>query len=275
MSGSHTIVRLGLEGDRARRAAKALDAERRALEAAVRRTLPYLTRRKIKVEAHAPTPTHHTDAMPDLAPPVHVTRVRFGSARGALVLDGKAIAHGLDGVLGGAMGSVPELDAAGLSPAQTALAARLAAGLVEGFAAPFAELGVRLSAVPEDDPSPAGGLLVSCAVRIGEGATAGTIVVLVPAAVVAQADAAGAPAEDVQPRTAAALAQVEVDLVAELGRVRVPLARLATLREGDVLRLPIALDASARVRVSDRVVFRARPTTAGQQIAVAIERHGD
>lgn len=274
MSGSDALVRLGLGSDRARRARDVLGAEKRTLEGAVKRTLPYLVRKKIRVEATPPRAVVFGDALSELVAPLHVTPVDIGGARGALVLDGRAIAHGLDGVLGGS-GELPELDPSGLSPAQLALSVRLARGLLDGFAPVFAKLGIRLVPVEGDASGAAGGLLVACAVTIGEDDKLGSIVLLVPAGAVPDGQPGVAKPKELEPRTAAALAHVDVDVVAELGRVRLPLRRLANLKVGDVVRLPLPLDTVASVRVSDAVLFRGRPTTSGPQIAIAIEGRGE
>ncbi len=274
MSGSDALVRLGLSSDRARRATAVLAAERRSLESAVKRTLPYLSRRKIKVSALEPSPVIYGDALGELLAPMHVMAVDVGGARGALVVDGKAVAHGLDGVLGGS-GELPELDPSGLSPAQSALAVRLARGLLEAFASVLGKLGMRLTESAEDAGGAPGGLLVACAVTIGEDETRGTILLLVPAGAVPEG-ALGVPKVLLaQTRTAAAMAQVDVEVVAELGRVRLPLRRLAGLRVGDVVRLPLPLDTAATVRVSTSVIFRGKPTTSGPQIAILIDARGE
>jgi flagellar motor switch protein FliM len=110
--------------------------------------------------------------------------------------------------------------------------------------------------------------------EIGSGDNAGRIVLLLPVSESGSVVPAGlaAPTEE---RTAEALGHVDVDLVVELGRAVLPLARVASLAVGDVLRVPLPLDAAARVRVGSTVLFRGRPTTSGHQIAVAIDRHGD
>lgn len=72
---SDALVRLSLESDRARRAKAVLAAERRSLEGAVKRTLPYLVRKKIKVEATAPQAVLWSDALAALVQPMHITSI--------------------------------------------------------------------------------------------------------------------------------------------------------------------------------------------------------
>lgn len=133
MSDVQGLVKLGLGGDRARRACERLAGEQRALESAVRRSLPYLARRKIPVMAEAARPALRTEVIEPMARPFYVSPLCVGNgarATGALVIDAKAVSHGLDGMLGSGRGGLPELDPAGLTPPQVALAARLARSLV-------------------------------------------------------------------------------------------------------------------------------------------------
>jgi flagellar motor switch protein FliM len=287
----HALLRLGLAGERAKRAEERLKAEQKQLEGAIRRTLPYLVRRKISVMAHEVRCVLLDEVIDNVARPFHVTPIRAGErAVGALVLDGPAIAHCLDGVLGAGRNEPTALDASGLSPAQSALALRLARGLVASFGEALARIGVTLEPPPESNASLAAtaralppasqnsdpsGLLVACTIRIGDGDNAGHITLMVPAAGLDKGPSGQAPRTEPEPKTVAALANVELDVVVELGRVKLPLARLATMKVGDVLRLPLPVDAKANLRVGERALFRGRPTTRGAQIAVEIARHGD
>jgi flagellar motor switch protein FliM len=270
------LVKLGLGGDRARRACERLSLEQRALESAVRRSLPYLARRKIPVAAEAARTALRTEVMDPMARPFYVSPLCVGNgmrATGALVIDAKAVSHGLDGMLGSGRGGLPELDPAGLTPPQVALAARLARSLVGAFDEVLRPLGAPLAIADEAPGGQGGSVLVACAVRIGEGDTAGTIVLLVPATAIETKGAAEAEPPDAGP-TQEAVAEVELEVVAELGRVRLALTRIATLRVGDVLRLPLSVDAPARLHVGGHGLFFGKPTTRGSQIAVEISGHG-
>lgn len=276
MSDANALVKLGIAGDLPRRACDRLRAEQRALEGAVRRALPYLGRRKVAVTAEPVIAALHADAMAGLARPFHVTALGVGvggRSAGALVLDGHAIASGLDGMLGSGRGDPPVLDPAGLTPAQVALAARLARGLVAAFGDVLERVGCALSIASDPDAEQHGALVV-CTVRLGEGESAGHIVVLLPAAAVEVDGHVDETSEKVDPRTHAALAEVELEVVAELGRVRLPLARLASLRVGDLIRLPLSVDAPLRLHVGGRALFEGKPTVRGSQIAVEVLRHG-
>jgi flagellar motor switch protein FliM len=277
MSDAHALLKLGMSGDRARRACDRLTAEQRGLEGAVRRALPYLVRRKVAVTAEPAAPALHADAVSGLARPFHVTALRVGvggRSAGALILDGNAIASGLDGMLGSGNGEPPQLDPAGLSAAQAALAARLARGLVAAFDEVLRRAGSALAIATEAASDPQGALVV-CSVRIGEGESAGHIVILLPAAAIevhGRVDEASP--QKIDPKTHAAMNEVELEVVAELGRVRLPLARLASLRVGDMIRLPLPVDAPLRLHVGGHSLFEGKPTIRGSQIAVEVLRHG-
>ncbi len=272
MSDRNALVRLGEESDRAKRACERLATLGRTFEAAVRRALPYLVRQKVAIAAQPTKPGLVHAHAAELRGPRHATALKIGPRlTGLLVLDGPMVARALDGVLGG-RGDVATLDESGLSPAQIALASRVSRGLVIAFDEVLAKIGIRIEAM--HDGLPEGALFVSLALRVGEGDTAGHIMVVLPAAAldVGPALALFAPT---QAKTRAAVAEAEVDVVAELARVPIPLSKLASLKVGDVLRLPVSIDAPARVRVGGLPVHAGRPTTSGAQIAIAIERHGD
>ena len=73
-------------------------------------------------------------------------------------------------------------------------------------------------------------------------------------------------------RMAAVVVEVEVDVVVELGKIKLRLSRLATLAVGDVVHLSLSLDEHAHVCAGGAVLFRGRPTTSGATIAIAIDR---
>jgi flagellar motor switch protein FliM len=278
MSDAQSLVKLGLASDRARRACERMTTLQRALEGAIRRSLPYIVRRKIAVTAEVPRPALEADVIAALTRPFHVTPLRVGgSARtsGALVLDGNAIAHGLDGLLGGGRGEVTALDTSGLSAAQSALATRLARGLVAAFAEVLAAAGTTIEiATDAGARGQQGAVLVACSLRIGAGEGAGTIVLLVPAAAVEVGESVDVTRDDADPAMHAAVVEAELEVVAELGRVRLPLSRLVALCVGDVIRLPLSVDALARLHVGGRALFEGKPTTRGSQIAIEVVGHG-
>jgi flagellar motor switch protein FliM len=266
------LVRLGLESARARDAASALWEERARLEHAVRRTAPYIARAKGSIVVHRPEPALLSEVLAKTVAPHYVATVRVcDTGLGALVVDGATIALGIRGVLAGGRGEPPALDAAGLSPAQRALAARLARGLVAASRDALAPRGLVIEEAPADEMPH--GPLVAVRITFGSDDAAGDVTLLLP---IAEAAAVTRPArhETIDPRVEEALGEVEIDVVAELGRVAMTLADIGSLAVGDVVRVRLPVDASARLRVGETVLLHGRPTTLGHQIAIAIERHG-
>jgi flagellar motor switch protein FliM len=277
MSDAQSLMKLGLEGERARRACERLVAAQRGLEGAVGRSLPYLARRKIAVSSEPARTALRADVMLPVAKPFFVTPLCVAHAprpSGALVIDAKAIAHGLDGMLGSGRGAPPTLAPEGLTGAQTAIAARLARSLVAAFDEVLAPMGASLAIANEVPGGHGASVLIACSVLIGEGDTVGKIMLLVPAGAIETEAAVEEGPVTIFADTQAVLGTAEVELIAELGRVRLPLTRLAKLRVGDVIRLPLSVDAPARLHVGGHVLFSGKPTTRGAQIAVEIGRHG-
>ena len=70
------------------------------------------------------------------------------------------------------------------------------------------------------------------------------------------------------------LAEVEVELVAELGRRKVRFPEIASLAVGDLLKLELPITTEARVHCDGQPLFRGRPTTNAGQLAIEIrDRH--
>jgi flagellar motor switch protein FliM len=277
MSDAQALVKLGLAGDRARRACERVAGAQRGLEAAVRRSLPYLARRKIPVSSLPARTALRADVMGLVEKPFFVSALCVAHApraSGALVIDAKAIAHGLDGMLGSGKGGLPTLDPAGLSAPQVALASRLSRSLVAAFDEILAPFGAPLAIANEAPGGQGGSVLIACTVVIGEGDTAGTIVLLVPAGAIETDDVSEAAEVEIVPAMRAAVDEVEIELVAELGRVRLALTRVASLAVGDVVRLPLSIESHALLHVRGQALFSGKPTTRGSQIAVTISRHG-
>jgi flagellar motor switch protein FliM len=267
---ARALVRLGQEGERSRRVCARLDGMARPLEAALRRALPFLVQRKLAVAAAPARVATYEDVMDALEAPRYVLSVAVGGGSGAIVLDGGAVATALDGVLGGGGKSTPaRLDPAGLSPAQSALAARLARDLLSALNEPLSRVGTRLEVLSDTAAFHRGGLFAVVSLHLGEGGTAGKIVLLLPATCISVADVERAPSAP-DPRATAAMAAVELDVVAELGRTQVSAARLAALKVGDVVRLGLPVDAPARVVAGGRMLFTGRPATRGGHLAIEL-----
>lgn len=269
MSGTSGLVRIGISGERSRRAQEILGRASADLVLAVRRVLPFLTRKHVAVVAAPPRTTLFSDleaAVPNIAFTAPFTAGPAGAC-GVVAIDAPGLSRILDGVLGGGDMPATVLTAGSLSSAQSALAARVSASIVRAFAEALrSKLGLAVEAAAGATPADAG----ACAVLSFAIAGGGVIALAVPVAVLSDGEA---PAETNDSRIAALMVDVEVDVVAELGKVRMPLQALAALAVGDVLQLPLPLDERARVCAGGAVLFRGRPTASGLAIGIAIERH--
>lgn len=269
MSGPSGLVRIGITGERSRRAEESFGRASADLVQALRRTLPFLTRKHIAVVAAPPRTTFFSD-LGTILPNIAFTapfQARSTGACGVVAIDAQGISRILDGVLGGGEQTATELKAGSLSSAQSALAARVSAGIVRAFAEVLrSKLGLVIEAANGAAPAESG----ACAVLSFAIAGGGVIALAMPVAMLSDGEA---PSEANDPRIAAAMIDVEVDVVAELGKVRVSLQALAALAVGDVLQLPLPLDERARVCAGGAVLFRGRPTASGLAIGIAIERH--
>ncbi len=266
MSG---LARLGITGERSRRAQDNLGRASADLVLALRRVLPFLTRKRVAVvaaPARAVLFAELAEAVPDL-----VFKMPFTAgarrAPGILAIDAVGAARILDGVLGGGEEDPSAGGAGELSSAQLALAGRVGETILRAFSdALRARLGVALEPMAGTATTEAGaGALISLALAGG-----GVVSLVIPLSALGIPEAA---ADTGDARMAAVMVEVEIDVVAELGQVRLPLSRLATLAVGDVIQLSLSLDEEARVCAGGTVLFRGRPIASGVTIGIAIERH--
>lgn len=264
-----SLARLGITGERSRRAQDNLGRASTELVVALRRVLPFLTRKRVGVVAAPPRTALFADlggTVPNLA---FTMAFAAGPSRapGVLAIDAAGISRILDGVLGGGDADPSALEATSLSSAQLALAARVSEGILRAFGEALrSRLGLAIEAAAAATPTDAGvGAVLTFALAGG-----GVIALAVPLSVLGDGQTA---AETGDGRIAAAMVDVEVDVIAELGKIRLPLATLAALAVGDVVPLSLSLDERARVCAGGTVLFRGRPTASGVTIGIAIERH--
>ena len=261
---------LAVPGGRGRDACARVAEVSSALGTALRRAMPFLARRRVTVTAETPRCQSFADLAADDSivhvAPFHVTR----GGRGLLLVDDTALARILDGVLGGQPGGVAELQrtpSGGLSSAQAALASRVSGTMLRAFGEVTShKLGVFIEPISAKDIESGSAVVVTLCMEGG-----GKILLALP---LSSIHATKEPVEDaeVDSGIAMALTEVEVDIVAELGKVRLPLEAIASLKVGDVLRLALPLDERARVCAGGAVLFHGRPTASGEVVAVALER---
>jgi flagellar motor switch protein FliM len=267
------LLRFALEGERTRKAIAVFERESVRLAAALRRAVPFLSRRGLPVTLLYARAMPASELLDSVQAPFHVTHLVAspGGARGALLLDAGAIAMFLDGVLGGNGQSIPALDPTGLTSPQTALISGLGIGIVRAFSeALWATISVKLEARPasfEESKSDSGP--IACVLEFGPPEQPGRAMLLLPKEVLL-ADPGSPTAVPVDPRITSVLEGVELDLVAELGRLRMRVWDVAALKVGDTLRLDVPVGALVTVRANERELLRGRPTTAGGHIAVRI-----
>jgi flagellar motor switch protein FliM len=271
------LLRFALEGERVRRAAQVLERESPRLASALRRAIPFLARRNVPITLSYSRAVPVAELLESLARPIHATHLVItpGGGGGALLFDAGAIGMFLDGVLGGDGGKLPELLPSGLTSPQTALIAGLATGIVRALSDALASsLGMTLacrSAELHDatvDSAP-----IACLLELGEpeGAVVGRVAILLAKEpLLAACPEAEPPSAATDPRVASVLEGVELDLVAELGSLRLSLREVARLGVGDTLRLDAAVGATVSVRAEGCELFRGRPTTSGGRIALKI-----
>jgi len=260
------IKTLAQPGGRGRAAcAKAAEAGPE-LAAALKRALPFLARKRVAVTADPTTCTSFAELAADETI-VYTTAFheKTSNTRGVVLFDEAALARVLDGVLGG--GDVITLPSPKLTSAQTALASRVGTAILRGLGDVLAgRLGVALepSASKEIDA----GAAVALTLVLDGG---GRISIALPLASI-RAEEPSADADRIDPGIEAAMNDVELDVVAELGKVRLSLDTIMKLQVGQVLRLSLPLDERARVSAGGATLFHGRPTASGDVVAVALER---
>lgn len=270
MSARSGLARLGIGGERSRRAQEGFGRASADLLVALKRALPFLARKRVGLTAEPPVSALFSElgaALPNMA-----FTMAFGAgaagARGVLALDSAGLSRILDGVLGAGDAQATDLPGGPLSSAQAALAAHVSVGILGAFAGALrTQLGLVIETPSGACSPPDTG---TCAVLSFAMEGGGVVALALPLSVLNESETI-VPSDGT---IAAAMVDVEIDVVAELGKVRVPLSALSALAVGDVLPLPLSLDDRARVCAGGAVLFRGRPTAIGLTIGIAIERHG-
>lgn len=252
-----------------------------------RRTLPFLVKRKARIVPDAVAIVDlGADRVVEQGPIYEIILgTPGGPAWGLMVLNTEAIGVVLEGVLGGGdSGGVSGLGA-DLTLAQSALVGRVTRALAADFSeAVRAEVGIALGievqhSVGRGDEREANfpdGLSVECAFEGMAGAARITIALGAEALESAARDNEPPTAQAGDPRMAEALSEVPVEVICELGSVRLGLRRVLSLQVGQVLRLDTAVDDPVSVRVAGVKKFVAVPVISRGQLAVEVRgRHED
>lgn len=232
---------------------------------ALKRALPFLARKRLSVKLELP----RCLSFADLAADENVIYTssfneKTSNSRGLLFFDEAGLARVLDGALGG--GDAVKLPSLKLTSAQNALASRVTVSVMKAFSDALAgKLGLTVEATGNKDIDAGVAVILSLSIDGG-----GLISVALPLACIRADEPSEAPKVD--EGIAAAMLDVDVDIVAELGKVRLSLDTISKLQVGDVVRLALPLDERARVSAGGAVLFHGRPTASGDVVAVALER---
>jgi flagellar motor switch protein FliM len=252
-----------------------------------RKTLPFLVKRRARL---VPEPVCIVDLgaerVVERGPVFEILlEAEDGPAWACLTVGPEALAVMLEGALGGSEKTASSGIGADLTLAQAALVGKLARKLAEDFAdAVRGEVGISLRtlsarSIPAGDERDAAfpdGLRAEC---VFEGISSEARIAIAMGAEALETaskdqDDEGEEASD--PRMAEALIEVPVEVVAELGSVRLGLRRVLSLEVGQVLRLTTAVDDPVIVRVAGVEKFRGAPVISRGQLSVEIRgRHED
>jgi flagellar motor switch protein FliM len=252
-----------------------------------RKTLPFLVKRRARL---VPEPVCIVDLgaerVVERGPVFEVLlEAEDGPGWACLSLGPEALSVMLEGALGGSEKNASSGIGADLTLAQAALVGKLARRLAQDFAdAVKAEVGITLRAtsarsIPagdERDANFADGLRAECAFEGIAGDARISIAMGAEALESASKDQSDEGEEANDPRMEEAMCEVPVEVVAELGRVRLGLRRVLSLEVGQVLRLATAVDDSIIVRIGGVEKFRGAPVISRGQVSVEIRgRHED
>ncbi len=251
-----------------------------------KRTLPFLVKRKARIAPDAV-------AIVDLAnervvqqgPIYEVILSTPSGAWGLMTLNTDALGVVLEGVLGGGDSGGASGLGNDLTLAQTALVGRITRALAEDFAeAVRAEVGIELSlelahSVARGDEREAtfpDGLSVDCSFEGMAGGARISIALGAEALESAARDNDSPAPQAGDPRMAEAVCDVPVEIIAQLGSVKLGLRRVLSLQVGQVLRLETAVDDPVSVRIGGVAKFVGVPVISRGQLAVEIRgRHED
>jgi flagellar motor switch protein FliM len=250
-----------------------------------RKTLPFLVKRRARL---VPEPVCIVDLgaerVVERGPVFEIMlEAEEGPAWACLTLGPEALGVVLEGALGGSEKNSSSGIGADLTLAQAALVSKLARRLAQDFAdAVKSEVGISLRTISarsipagdERDAAFADGLRAECAF---EGIAGDARIAIAMGAEALESASKGQDDETEEqndPRMAEALTEVPVEVVAELGRVRLGLRRVLSLEVGQVLRLATAVDDPVIVRVAGVEKFRGAPVISRGQLSVEIRgRH--
>ena len=272
MAAATSLLQVCGAGDASRHTAETLDQECSGISQAIRRALPFVAKRGMRVATQPFAVTMASDALAALERPSYTLVLKCATgARAMVAFDGRALALIIDGVLGGDGNEVPALRPDGLTAPQAALAARMTDAVARAVAE---RINARFNLSLRPDASDRGSGHASAAflvarVELGEDGGAGTIVIALPRALSSTRDE-GFRKQDKS--VAHVVADVDIELTVELGTMTVPLEKLMAIKPGDTLLSDITTSSAVVVRADGIALLEGRPTNVGGRFAVRVER---
>ena len=280
LSGSHRLLRAAFI---------ALSSTAESFGRGVRRTLPFLLRQRVQLTLGEPAIGSPEDSGAAQVGPCYTVKLdqENGKAWASLTLNGPCLARLLEGSLGNSQISEGASLGDKLTLAQRVLIAKIAHRLGEDFVEAikketgldlFVSGGKAIGVDEADDEASADGLYIELNLeREGDDDDDDHVASIVLAICADSLDEAVKASETVEvtkgdPRIAAALQEVSVTLVAELGRVQLGLRRVIGLQKGQVLRLSTLVENPIPLRVGGITKFQVTPVTSRGQLAVQIIR---
>jgi flagellar motor switch protein FliM len=251
-----------------------LDGRARDFESAVRRAVPILMRKGVSLDPEPARLCKASELTAGVTQPLyHIPMATDpGGSRAFMVFDAGAIAYLLEAALGGdldddALGPVTEM-----TSAQKAAMARVTDPIARLVSDAMFGLGIRLRKLPGESGLPKEGEFAVVTLAIGGNKDRRVMIGVTRDALASLAGGVFPTGKrnDAASKMPAILSGVELDLVAELGRVRRRLSQIDVLRVGDVLRLDTPVRSPVFVRIQGRPILRVRPTTSGTQLAVHV-----
>jgi flagellar motor switch protein FliM len=251
-----------------------LDGRARDFESAVRRAVPILMRKGISLDPEPARLCKAAELTVGVTQPLyHIPMATDpGGSRAFIVFDAGAIAYLLEAALGGNLeddnlGPVTEM-----TSAQKAAMSRVTDPIARLVSDAMFRLGIRLRKLPGESGLPKEGEFAVVTLAIGGNKERRVMIGVTRDALASLAGGVFPTGKrsDAASKMPAILSGVELDLVAELGRVRRRLSQIDVLRVGDVLRLDTPVRSPVFVRIQGRPILRVRPTTSGTQLAVHV-----
>jgi flagellar motor switch protein FliM len=245
---------------------------------AARRTLPFMVRQKAHLVAQpvsilSPTEQHEEGPCFDV-----FLEAEEMPAWGMMTLNAPALRLVLEGSLGAQAASGADVGS-DLTLAQRALIARVARDIAQRFAEVVRdEVGLTLGVVsaqargsgePCDRATP-DGLRVDCMFESIAPDASISIIIGAEALELAARDNEEDTEHASDPRMAEALREVPVEVVAELGSIKLSLRNVLGLKVGQVVRLSTAVDDPIVVKVARIPKFAGKPVVSRGQVSVEI-----